>query len=133
MPKFRADPSHVRGVNGHWKFRKKNEIRELAFKKVTQHKNCTVLVQLLCYVTAFKFSKDFVHHVWPLTSFLFLFRLTLNFQISGLQNQILKTRQTLSKFVPPGKSEFRGYCFDLSPATPLLDFTLAVSKNNRRL
>ena len=35
LPKFRADPSFVRGVNGRSKFPKKSEIRELAFEKVT--------------------------------------------------------------------------------------------------
>ena len=35
FPKFRADRSHVRGVNDRSKFRKKIEIRESAFEKVT--------------------------------------------------------------------------------------------------
>ena len=34
LPKFRADPSFVQGVNGRSKLRKNFEIRELAFEKV---------------------------------------------------------------------------------------------------
>ena len=34
LPKFRTDPSFVQEVNGRSKFRKKFEIRELAFEKV---------------------------------------------------------------------------------------------------
>ena len=56
FPKFRADRSHVRGVNGRVKFRTNFEIRELAFEKVTQHKNCAFWAQFLCYATVFMYQ-----------------------------------------------------------------------------
>ena len=51
LPKFRANPSHVRGVNGRSKFRKKIEIHEWFFEKVTSAIRTAHLVQFLCYVT----------------------------------------------------------------------------------